>query len=375
MRVVHIYKDYFPVLGGIENHIRWLAEAQAAAGHDVTALVCAPGLRSNEEHRNGVRILRAGRLGTLASMPLSLRQVLRVRRCDVDVAHLHAPYPLGEVANWLLGSARATVLTYHSDIIRQTHLLKLYAPVLRRVLRAADAVLPTSPAYLRTSPWLQPIADRCRIVPLGIDLSAFPYVDRRFDKEHHTVLFVGRLRYYKGLDTLLHALVDLPDVHLVVVGDGPLRDAWEELSTTLDVSHRLTFTGAVSDDDLLDFYTAADLFVLPADSRAEAFGTVLLEAMATGLPLVSTELNTGTSWVNQDGVTGRVVPPRDPVALAQTIRELLAAPARLQRMSRAARTRVEQKFTLHRMTEAVQDVYEDVLRDDRCLSTAPTVPH
>jgi glycosyltransferase involved in cell wall biosynthesis len=360
MNILHVYKDYFPVLGGIESHIRLLAEAQAAAGHQVAVLVCDPSPRTRSEDVNGVRVIKAGRLATAASMPLSLSQPAILARLRPDVVHVHSPYPLGEAANWLLGRARATVITHHSDVVRQQMWLRLYAPLLRCVLRAADRIIATSSRYIETSPWLGPVQDRCVVVPLGVDHHRFTPFSIPFDGPP-TLLFVGRLRYYKGLDTLVRALADLPGVRASVVGDGPMRPVWEALATTSGVADRVRFLGEVNDADLPAIYRQAHLFVLPANARAEAFGTVLVEAMASGLPCITTEVGTGTSWVVQDGVTGLIVPPHDLRALAEAVRSLLDAPRRRMAMGQAARARVEAEFTLEGMIARVQAVYEDAL--------------
>ncbi len=172
---------------------------------------------------------------------------------------------------------------------------------------------------------------------------------------------MGKLRYYKGLDTLLHAMADLPDVHLNVVGDGPMRAPWETLTAELEIADHVHFLGEVDDTDLPALYHQAHLFVLPANARAEAFGIVLLEALASALPCITTEVGTGTSWVVQDGVTGLVVPPRAPQALAEAIRRLLDGHQRRAAMGRAARARVEAEFTLEQMASRVQAVYESAL--------------
>ncbi len=367
MNILHLYKDYYPVLGGIENHIRVLAEAQASAGHQVTVLACDPGPSTHVDTLNGVQVIMAGRLTTAASMPLSLKQPLALARLRPDIVHIHSPYPLGELANLLLRRARATVITHHSDVVRQRGWLRLYAPFLRRVLRAADRIIATSPRYIETSPWLRPVRDKCTVVPLGVDLVRFsPPVEARRPApapvQAATLLFTGRLRYYKGLDTLFQALSRLPDVQLLVVGDGPMREDWERMVDDLHLAQRVTFAGDVPDEDLPGYYRGADVFVLPANARAEAFGTVLLEAMASGLPCVTTEVGTGTSWVVQDGVTGAVVPPQDPAALADAIRGMLHDPERRAALGHAARARVEMEFTTERMVTRVQGVYEEVLR-------------
>jgi rhamnosyl/mannosyltransferase len=359
MHILHLYKDYPPVLGGIENHIQVLAESQARAGHRVTVLVCDPGRRTTVRQENGVTVIRAGRLTTAASMPLSLSQPFRLARLRPDVVHVHSPYPLGELANYFLGRARATVITHHSDVVRQRGWLRLYGPLLRRVLTQADRIIATSPRYIETSSWLRPVREKCTVVPLGVDHRRFVLPPSPYDGLP-TLLFVGKLRYYKGVDTLLEALTELPGVYLEIVGEGPMGDEWAARAVRLGLSDRVRFRGEVPDADLPGFYHRAHIFVLPANARAEAFGTVLLEAMASGLPCVTTEVGSGTSWVVQDGITGRVVPPRDPQALAGAIRQLLDHPDLRMDMGRAGRARVEAEFTQERMVARVEAVYREV---------------
>jgi rhamnosyl/mannosyltransferase len=360
MRIVHVYKDYYPVLGGIENHVKTLAEAQASLGHDVTALVCNPSFRTRVLEMNGVRVYKAGRLTTLASMPISVRQPLALLRMRPDVLHVQSPYPLGEMSAWLLKRRAPLVISYQSDIVRQHRWLQLYGPLLQRVLSHADRILVNSPRYLETSPWLQPVKAHCKVVPLSVDHQRFhppamPYAGPP------VLLFVGRLRYYKGLDTLLRALPELPpEVTVRVVGTGEMREPWERLAGELGISERVHFAGDVSDADLPSEYQQASLFVLPANARSEAFGIVLLEAMASGLPCITTDVGTGTSWVVQDGVTGRVVPTEDPQALRGAIADLLSDAEQRQHFGRAARARVEAEFTQDALVSRVMRVYAAV---------------
>ncbi|MFN8476088.1 MAG: glycosyltransferase [Anaerolineae bacterium] len=367
MRIVHVYKDYYPVLGGIENHVRSLAEGQAERGHDVTVVVASLTGRTETETMNGVRVIKAARLATVASTPLSVALPARLRGVQADIAHLHFPYPVGEVSQWLLGRARRTVVTYHSDVVRQAGILRLYRPLMRAILRRADRIIATSPNYAATSPLLQENRDRVAIVPLGVDLARFlqAYPDRvaSLRRQYGTPLLVsmGRLRYYKGLNVLIEALPNLPDARLVVAGSGPMGDEWQALAQRLGVGQRVHFIGDISDDDQPALYQAADLYVLPATHRSEAFGIALVEALASGIPAVTTEVGTGTSYVNQNGITGVIVPPSDSAALAAAIRGLLADDARRRSMSEAARARAVAEFGRAKMLERVMAVYEDVL--------------
>jgi rhamnosyl/mannosyltransferase len=380
LNIVHIYKDYFPVLGGIENHIRRLAEAQSAAGHNVTVLVTDPvvGNRSSVTRMNGVRVVREARQINVQSAPISRQFAGAVRRetKGADIAHLHAPYPIGEACNLFFGRAKKTVITWHSDIVRQKTLLRVYAPVLRRVIQRADCIVPTSMIYAQTSPWLKPRLGKCRAIPLGVDEAAFhptraddtaaqalrASLLARIPSAKMLTISAGRLRYYKGFGDLIRAMPRLPpEVGAVIVGVGPMESEWKTLAQQMGVADRVIFAGEVSDAELPVYYRACDVFVLPANARAEAFGTVILEGMATGLPVVCTDVGSATSWVNQHEQTGYVIQPHDPAALADRIRAFAHAPALRARMGAAARARVEAEFTEQKMIERVEALYRELL--------------
>lgn len=369
MHILHLYKDYHPVLGGIENHIKLLAEGQAERGHDVTVLVTGPTRETRTETINGVRVVKAGRLATVASAPLSVQYPLLLRRLRADVVHLHFPYPIAEVANWLVGRGSHTVMTYHSDVVRQQGWLRLYDPLLRYILARADRILATSPRYAETSPYLRAVGDRVRIVPLGVEVCRFATAEPDAAAEWRRrlapdgvplLLFVGKLRYYKGVDVLLRAMPGVPEARLAVVGSGPMGDEWRRLAAETGAADRIRFLGEVPDAALPAVYHAADVFVLPASARSEAFGTVLVEAMAAGLPLVTTDLGTGTSWVNRHGTTGLVVPPRDPAALATALTTLLADVDRRNAMGTAGSERALSEFGVQRMVNRVLTIYEEL---------------
>jgi len=373
MRILHLYKAYPPTKGGIENTVELLAESQVAAGHQVTVLVSADGLRPRVERVAGVAVVRMPRLVELASTPLSPTLPLRLVTRRPDITHVHSPFPPAEVANLVFGRARRTVLTYHSDVVRQRHIMRLYAPLLRRVLRRADRIFPTSEPYLRRSPFLREVASRCQVIPLGIRLEPYSHADPTATARlrlgwssdgrlsaRPVVLFVGRLRAYKGLHHLLQAMTRV-EANLVIVGDGPERRRLEGLGRRLGIGHRVHFTGHLTDRLLPAAYQAADAFVLPSHLPSEAFGLVMVEAMASGLPVVCTELGTGTSVVVRHGETGLVVPPADPDALAQALGRLVSDDRLRQRLGRAGRDRARRDFSAHTYVSRTLDAYEDVL--------------
>lgn len=359
LRVVHVYKDIYPVVGGMENHVRLLCRGLARLPDiQPRILVTSQDRHSSVGMLDGVPVMRTARIAAPASTPLSPRLVLELRRLRPDLIHLHFPYPVGEVAALLAVPQVPTIITYQSDIVRQRGLLVLYAPLLRRVLARANAIIATSEAYLEGSPWLAANRDRCVIIPLGIDLTPFLGVTPRSDGR--TLLFVGRFRYYKGLHYLLEALVEVPDARLLLVGSGGQERELRAQVVRLRLSERVEFLGNVSDADLPAVYGRADLFVLPACERSEAFGLVLVEAAASGLPLISTELGTGTSYVNINRETGLVVPSRDSHALAGAIRDLLADPDTRHRYGTAARARAVSHFAIERVVDQVAALYRRV---------------
>jgi rhamnosyl/mannosyltransferase len=178
-------------------------------------------------------------------------------------------------------------------------------------------------------------------------------------KERHpgpVVLFLGRVAYYKGLDVLVRSMQGI-EATCLIVGNGPLRGSLGQLVNELHLTQKIVFVGEVPDEERAAYYHAADLFVLASTSRAESFGIAMLESMACGTPAVSTELGTGTSWVNQHDETGLVVPPNDPTALSTAIRALLEDEGRRRQMGYAAAARAGEIFTRDKMLSLLQDVY------------------
>lgn len=372
MKVVYLYKDYWPVLGGIENHIKALAEGLHARGVDTRVLVTNTGTQSVEEIIHGVPVTKTGRQLNVQSAPLSWGFAGALRRLEegADIAHAHAPYPPGELAHLLFGRSRRFVVTYHSDIVRQKVLGALYAPILRQVLRRAALIAVSNPVYIDSSPFLRPLKEKCRVVHFGADLARFARTSRseaaaapwraRFPGKT-LALFVGRLRHYKGIDVLIEAMRSVDDVHALIVGVGPMAAEWQAQAAAAGVLDRVSFLGELSDDEVLGAYHAADFFVLPSTNRAETLGIVQLEAMACGLPLLCTELGTGTSYVNQHEVTGLVVPPNDPAALAGALRRLAADPALRRQMGAASLHRATGEFSETAMIEQTLALYQEAL--------------
>ncbi|HZG42231.1 MAG TPA: glycosyltransferase, partial [Longimicrobium sp.] len=296
-----------------------------------------------------------------------------IRESGADVVHLHHPNPTGVLSYLASGSRAPLVVTYHSDIVRQRVLKTLFAPVQHHFLRRAHAIVASSPDYAASSPVLRRHAGRVRVIPFGIrpdeagtpDAAAVAALRERHGPR--VVLAVGRLVYYKGFDYLVRSM-DSVDGHLVIVGDGPMREELERLAVEHGVAGRVTLAGRV--ESVASHYAAADVFALPATARSEAFGLVQLEAMAAGLPVVNTQIPSGVPFVSRDGQTGLTVPPRDPAALAAAITRLLDDAALRARLGRAARERVAAEFGAERMARDTLALYHEAA--GRSVPAVPT---
>lgn len=368
MKILQVYKDYYPVVGGIENHIRLICRGLAAYPEfETTVLVTNRGGKTVVEDIEGIRVIKTGRLATVSSAPISLDLFRWMRRLEADITHLHFPYPIGEMAYLLAGRSHKMVVTYHSDIVRQKYLLQVYKPFLYRLLTRADRITVSSPQYIQSSPYLRPLQDKCVVIPHGTDLSRFvrtPEIDEQVQAlrrlhQPPLILFVGLLRYYKGLSFLIEAMANV-DARLLVVGEGPQGAEWRDLAEKLTLQDRVKFLGRVSDEELVALYHACDVFVLPAIHRSESWGAVQVEAMACGKPVICTELGTGTSFVNVDGETGLVVPPRDSAALADALNRLLGNEALRVELGRKAEMRAKREFSHTVMVDRLVRFYRGV---------------
>jgi len=308
-------------------------------------------------------VSRVRSYGALLSQPLALGLPSLVRSAAADVVHLHHPNPLGDLAV-LAGPRRPLVITQHSDVVRQRALWPLYGPLVRAAVARARFVAIGSAQLLATSRELRGFEAKARIIPFGIDPDRFertPAVAGRAAALRQAwgggpiVLAVGRMVGYKGFDVLLRAARRLPAT-VVLVGSGP-----DEAALRAAAGPNVVFAGRVSDEDLPACYYAADIFCLPSVTIAEAFGMVLLEAMACGVPLVTTTLPTGVSAVNRDGTTGLVVPPGDAGALAEALAALLGDAARRAALGRAGRRVLEEEYTAALMGERYLSLYREAL--------------
>lgn len=358
MKIVHVFKDFYPPLAaGITCYIADVADALARRGHQVEVHVAGVKQSRRDRLPSGVIVHRHRELIRALSMPISPGLLREVRTLNSDIIHVHLPNPIGELAATLNGNGKV-VCTFHAQLGRQKALEPLYAPLRKRLLSHASTVL-VSGEKIATASELSRHRNKVIVLPFGVSprLATGPAQHDYNSDGHLRVLFVGRLVYYKGLDVLLRALVRIPYATLRIVGDGVERDSLETLTAELDISQRVTFTGLITDEQLSREYQAANVFVLPSISRAEAFGLATVEAMANGLPAITTSLGTETDSVNLDGVSGMVVPPGDVDSLVVAL-EKLRDPALRKELSSGAIRHVEMKFSFERHVDTLETIYK-----------------
>ena len=369
--VLHVYRTYFPdPPGGLQEAIRQIALSTRAYGVDSTIFTLSPNPVPPVLARPEARVVRCRSWGAPASCDLggfaAFSRFAGLAR-EADVVHYLFPWPFADVLRATAGSDRPAVLTYVSDVVRQRWLGAAYAPLMWRTLRSMRVIVANCPAYARTSPILSDpsIRDKVRVIPLGIEESSYPKTgdDRVFERigigaDEAYFLFIGVLRYYKGVHFLIEAAKRL-DARIVIVGAGPEGERLRQLAKQIGAEN-VVFAGRVSDAEKVALLKRCRSLILPSHLRSEAYGMVLVEAAMFGRPQVSCEIGTGTSFVNSHEETGLVVPPQDPVALAAAMNSLLADEALADRLGAAARLRYDRLFSGAVLGKAYAALYREV---------------
>ena len=367
MRVLHVYRTYYPdSRGGIEEVIRQICLFTSTRGFENRLLALSAKPKPRVLRRSEAKVYRAHCDIEIASCGMSLQAFRMYERLAkwADILHYHFPWPFGDLLHLTSRTKRPTVLTYHSDIVRQRALLALYRPFMHRFLRNVDCIVGTSPNYLATSDVVRRYRDKLKIVPLGLNEHSYPPVSpnvRATMRDRYGegfFLFIGVLRYYKGLHILLDAIANAP-FRVVIAGSGPTERELLAQARRLRLDN-VSFTGYVSDEEKVALLSLCRSVVFPSYLRTEAFGVALLEGAMYGKALISTEAGSGTSHVNIGGETGLVVAPGSAPALRQAMDRIHACPEMAGAMGRRARQRFDQLFTGNLMGERYDAIYRSL---------------
>jgi rhamnosyl/mannosyltransferase len=373
MRVLHFYKTYYPdSWGGIEQVIRQLCVGTSQFGVTNEVLTLTRDQHGPFElEYEGHKVHRVPLDFEVASTGFSfaaIRKLARLAR-KADVIHYHFPWPFMDLAHFMARVKKPSVVTYHSDIVRQKNLLRVYTPLKRRFLRSVDVIVATSPNYLASSPVLNRFAAKTRTITFGLDKSSYPpagaaVLDKwRKIAGERFFLFIGVLRYYKGLHILLDAMANV-DYPVVIVGAGPIEQELKAHAERLGLTH-VMFVGALEEEDKIALLQLCYAMVFPSHLRSEAFGISLLEGAMFGKPMISSEIGTGTTYINIDNDTGLVVPPSDPQAFGNAMRTLWDNPQLAADMGRRAETRYWELFTAEKMAASYAQLYRELTERPR----------
>jgi glycosyltransferase involved in cell wall biosynthesis len=380
MRVLHFYKTYFPEsMGGVEQVIRQMCVGTARLGVHNEVLTLTRAQDKFDLDFEGHRVHRVPLDIEIASNGLSFAALGKLAELakQADVVHYHFPWPFMDLAHFVARVNKPSVVTYHSDIVRQKMLLRLYQPLKHRFLKSVDQIVATSPNYMASSAVLDHYRDKTRVITYGLDKSIYPVAEQeRMDRWRALIgerffLFVGVLRYYKGLHILLDAVAN-SDYPVVIVGAGPIEQELKAHAARLGLTH-VMFVGALDEADKVALLTLCYALVFPSHLRSEAFGISLLEGAMYGKPMISSEIGTGTSYINIDGDTGLVVPPSDPQAFGAAMQTLWDNPALAAEMGQRAEARYHELFTAERMAASYTALYHELVARRASAPLAPAV--
>jgi glycosyltransferase involved in cell wall biosynthesis len=368
MKVLHFYKTYLPdTIGGLEQSINQIARGTSKYGVEVEVLTLSPNVVDRVIKVDQHLVHRCRSNFEIASTPFSLSAFYRFRQLvdKADLVHYHFPYPFTDILHFMTRVKKPTVVTYHSDIVKQKYILKLYRPLKLCFLNSVDHVVATSPNYLESSKVLSQIKGEVSVIPLGIDKATYPdateeklkYWKERFGGKFF--LFIGVIRYYKGLHILVEAMRN-SDFPVLIVGAGPIEKELKMHAEKLGIRN-LHFLGFLADEDKYALLELCFAVLFPSHLRSEAFGISLLEGAMYGKPLISSEISTGTTYINIDKETGVVVPPSDPIALREAMDFLWNNPDVAREMGKKAELRYWALFTADRMAKSYVSLYQKLL--------------
>lgn len=383
MKVLQLGK-FYPIRGGVEKVMWDLTRGLCARGVECRML-CAYNekLSAGDMADDRLILVRAWMKAAATMIAPGMIWKLRKSAKDYDIIHVHHPDPMAALALRLSGYRGKVVLHWHSDILKQQGLLRLYMPLQNWLVRRADLIVGTTPVYVAESPFLKDVQDKVTYLPIGVEGVGFagagnvmPGVEaasrgeiagqaRNYGGEDgkKVVFSLGRLVGYKGYRYLVEAAKYLPeDYEIVIGGKGPLHDelqaAADEVNAIEDCAS-VRLIGSVSDEALPGWFRRCKVFVLSSIWRTEAFAIVQVEAMSFGKPVVATRIpGSGVSWVNEDGVSGINVPAGDARALADAIMKICSDDEVYAGFCGRARRRYEDNFSYDRMIEGCLKLYE-----------------
>lgn len=369
MKVLQLGK-FYPIRGGVEKVMYDLMTGLSAMGVDCDMLCAAcddedAGVDVLNEH---ARLICTRTWAKVKATMLSPGMIIAMRRIrkDYDIVHVHHPDPMACLALYLSGYKGKVALHWHSDIIKQKKLLKLYQPLQRWLINRADVIIGTSPVYLKASPWLRDVQEKTICLPIGImpleaDVAGAAKLREQY-KGKKIIFSLGRLVPYKGYKYLIDSARYLDDDYMILIGGGgPLKAKLTAQIEERGLQDKVKLLGFVKDEDVAAYFGACDVFCMSSVYATEAFGIVQIEAMSAGKPVVATKIpGSGVSWVNAHKESGLNVEPKDSEALADAFMHILESEEDYNAFSEQAHHRYWTMFTKAKMIEKCIEIYKNL---------------
>tara|TARA_B100000795_G_scaffold186284_1_gene141553 strand:- start:1834 stop:2952 length:1119 start_codon:yes stop_codon:yes gene_type:complete len=370
INVLHVYKTSLPYTqGGIEEVILQLCRATTKLGVNNKVVCISKRCKKKEIISTPDAMIYCYPMSfeiASCSFSWSLWRDFKKLSTWADVIHYQFPWPFADLlALTRQSSSKPYIVSYQSDIIRQNVLNKLYRPLMNTFLDKAASVVATSQNYISSSTVLSNIEQHPVFIPNGIAKELNPASYQLEKEEYEKIygqnffLFLGVFRYYKGLNYLLKA-AQQTGLDVVIGGHGPEAEKLYQYVQEHDLTN-VHFLGYVSEQQkhaLIDLSTA---LILPSSERSEAYGMVLLEAARQGTPMISTELGSGTSYINAHNETGLVVPAKSSAQLAAAMQDMAEDAEMVKLMSIAAKKRFDNHFTAERMGKCYAELYSSLI--------------
>lgn len=319
--ILIINKMYYPDVGGVETIVKQHAEWLHNSGHNVTVLTAnsKTWIKTSIQTINNIKVVRCSSIMFAFSMPISLSifiKFFRLKR-NFDLVYFHEPYPLGTIMGLFPSRNSKTIITWHSDIIKQKGALKSVVVYLQnKLLRKAHTVITTSKQLLEFSKQLNNVKNKTTTIPLSFE-GGFS----RKNTYGGYFLIIGRLSYYKGINILLEALrsADMINRKVLIVGKGE-KKIEVLIRDYLKVLKNIEFINEfVSEEKKRTLIEDCYCLIFPSTENSEAFGIIQVEALSAGKPVINTLLDTGVPWVSLDNITGYSAKPKDPKSLLEKI--------------------------------------------------------
>ncbi|MDY0933027.1 glycosyltransferase [Chryseobacterium sp. CFBP8996] len=373
MRILQLGK-FYPIKGGVEKVMFDLMSDISKKGIQCDML-CASENKSqkNEEIiiNSLAKLIIVPTFTEIAKTKISSSMIFKLRDiCNsYDIIHIHHPDPMAALALFLSRYKGRVVLHWHSDILAQKKLLKIYDPLQRWLIKRACVIIGTTENYLQNSKPLINFKNKCLAVPIGIEdisnkLGIFNNpIDTNVFLGKKIIFSLGRLVPYKGFEYLIESAKYLDDDFIILIGgEGQLKKTLQDVINNENLNNKVRLLGYLSEEDVLQYYAVCDIFCMSSIEKTEAFGIVQIEAMCLSKPIISTKIEgSGVSWVNQNGITGINVNIKNGKEIADAAKKITSNVTYYRKTSLASRNRFIDNFTLDKMSKSILDIYKNIL--------------